>query len=102
MGNSSAFPAFEVALLAGGYVSSLRLAPEHGIRTIAFPAIRCGVSRYPVHQGVTGSVHGILAFLAQNALPGNVIFACFDRSVHATISRRCEGSILSEPMPEPS
>jgi len=51
---------------------------------------------------VTVSVHGILAFLAQNALPGKVIFACFDRSVHATISRRCEGSILSEPMPEPS
>ena len=48
------------------------------------------------------SLAGILAFLAQNALPGNVIFACFDRSVHATISRRCEGSILSEPMPEPS
>ena len=51
MGNSSAFPAFEVALLAGVYVSSLRLAPEHGIRTIAFPAISCGVSRYPSTRG---------------------------------------------------
>jgi hypothetical protein len=30
------------------------------------------------------------------------IIACFDRSVHATISRRCERSILSEPVPEPS
>jgi O-acetyl-ADP-ribose deacetylase (regulator of RNase III) len=102
MGNGSAFPPFEVALLARGYVSSLRLAAEHGIATIAFPPIRCGVSRHPVHQGVTVSVHGILAFLAQNALPGKVIFACFDRSVHATISRRCEGGTLSEPMPEPS
>jgi hypothetical protein len=28
MGNGSAFPPFEVALLARGYLSSLRLAPD--------------------------------------------------------------------------
>ena len=42
----------EVLMLrAGGYVNSLRLAREHGIRTIAFPAISCGVSRYPSTRG---------------------------------------------------
>ena len=45
-------------MLAEVHVSSLRLAPEHGIRTIAFPAISCGVSRHPVHQGVTVSANG--------------------------------------------
>jgi hypothetical protein len=43
---------------------------------------------------VTVSVHETLAVLGQNALPGKVIFARFDRSVHATISRCCEGSIF--------
>jgi O-acetyl-ADP-ribose deacetylase (regulator of RNase III) len=73
----------EAALLAGCYVNSLRLAAAHGIRTIAFPAISCGVYRYPIDQAVTIAVHETLAFLARNALPEKVIFACFDKGVHA-------------------
>src|SRR6476646_4607944 len=37
----------EPALLAGCYVNSLRLAAEHAIGRIAFPAISCGIYRYP-------------------------------------------------------
>src|SRR5713101_9905832 len=40
----------EAALLAGCYVNSLRLAAEHAISRIAFPAISCGVYRFPVGQ----------------------------------------------------
>jgi O-acetyl-ADP-ribose deacetylase (regulator of RNase III) len=73
----------EATLLAGCYVNSLRLAAAHGIRTIAFPAISCGVYRYPLDQAVTIAVHETLAFLARNALPEKVIFACFEEAVHA-------------------
>jgi O-acetyl-ADP-ribose deacetylase (regulator of RNase III) len=73
----------EAALLAGCYGNSLRLAATHGIRTIAFAAISCGVYRYPVDQAVTIAVRETLAFLAENALPEKVIFACFDERVHA-------------------
>lgn len=73
----------EAALLAGCYVNSLRLAAEHGIRTIAFPAISCGVYRYPVDQAVTVAVRETLGFLTDNALPEKVVFACFDERVHA-------------------
>jgi len=38
----------EEALLASCYQSSLNLAIENGIRTIAFPAISCGVYRFPI------------------------------------------------------
>ena len=36
--------------LASAFRSSLRLAVEHGLRTIAFPAISCGVYAYPLDQ----------------------------------------------------
>lgn len=45
----------EAEQLAGAYRESLRLATEHGCRTVAFPAISTGVYGYPVPQaaGVT-------------------------------------------------
>ena len=40
----------EAALLAACYRNSLALAAAHGLRTIAFPAISCGVYRYPLPE----------------------------------------------------
>jgi O-acetyl-ADP-ribose deacetylase (regulator of RNase III) len=37
-------------LLASAYRSSLELANAHGLKSIAFPAISCGVYRYPVEE----------------------------------------------------
>lgn len=40
----------EPALLANAYRNSLRLAAEHGARSITFPAISCGAYGYPLEQ----------------------------------------------------
>jgi O-acetyl-ADP-ribose deacetylase (regulator of RNase III) len=72
----------EAALLAGCYVNSLRLAAQHAIGRVAFPAISCGIYRYPVDQAAEIAVRETAAFLAESALPEKVIFACFDERVH--------------------
>ena len=38
----------EARLLASAYRSSIRLAGENGLHSIAFPAISCGIFGYPV------------------------------------------------------
>jgi O-acetyl-ADP-ribose deacetylase (regulator of RNase III) len=40
----------EAELLAGSYRNSLALAEEHGIESVAFPAISTGVFGYPVEE----------------------------------------------------
>ncbi len=40
----------EAELLASAYRNSLAVAQEHGLRSIAFPAISCGIFGYPVEE----------------------------------------------------
>jgi O-acetyl-ADP-ribose deacetylase (regulator of RNase III) len=43
-------PEASAPLLRAAYRSSLALANEHGLRTIAFPAISCGIYGYPADE----------------------------------------------------
>lgn len=53
----------EPALLASCYRSSLALAAERGIRTIAFPSISTGVYSYPLEQAAKIAVEAVRAFV---------------------------------------
>jgi O-acetyl-ADP-ribose deacetylase (regulator of RNase III) len=72
----------EDRLLAGAYLASLRLAREHGARSIAFPAISTGVYGFPPNRAAAVAVGAIVADLAGDRLLERVVLACFDAASH--------------------
>lgn len=77
----------EPDLLASCYRRSLALALEHGVKTIAFPAISCGVYRYPLEQAVAIAVRETAAFVSANDSIDKIIFACFGAESLAAYTR---------------
>ena len=73
----------EAELLAGCYTTSLRLAVANGVRTIAFPAISCGIYGYPISAAAHIAVRTVAAFLAGEPSIEQVILACFGSDVLA-------------------
>ena len=73
----------EAELLAACYRSSLALARESQLESIAFPAISCGVYGYPMEQAIAIAVREVVA--AARAMPTleQVVFACFGPKVLA-------------------
>jgi O-acetyl-ADP-ribose deacetylase len=63
--------------LAGCYRESLRLAAEHGLRSIAFPAISCGIYGYPIRPATEIAMNETLAFLDGTPSIERVLFVCF-------------------------
>jgi O-acetyl-ADP-ribose deacetylase len=72
----------EPDLLASCYRNSLALATKNSIKTIAFPAISCGVYGYPLEQAVAIAVRECRA-IAHDDTFEEIIFACFDASMLA-------------------
>jgi len=71
----------EAAMLASCYRESLKLAVAHGLRTIAFPAISCGVYGYPIAQAARIAIDTTAEFLRDNETPDEVTFACFGDAI---------------------
>jgi len=72
----------EAELLASCYKTCLRLAAETGIKTIAFPAISCGVYRFPKEQAAEIAIKEAKNFLSENDLIEKIIFVCFDEEMY--------------------
>ena len=77
----------EAELLANCYRESLRLAWEHDVRSIAFPAISCGVYGYPLTAAVALAVREVRGFLRRETTPEHVVFCCFGATVTAAYRR---------------
>ena len=69
--------------LAGCYRRAIELADEHGLRTIAFAAISCGVYGYPPEQAAEVAVRAVVQALVGSPSIERVDFVCFEPRVRA-------------------
>ena len=67
----------EAEHLASCYRNSLRLAVQHGCRSIAFPSISTGAYGYPLPAATEIAVRTVRDFLAAEPTAPDVIFCCF-------------------------
>jgi len=72
----------EAELLASCYRRSLELARTEDLRSIAFPAISCGVYGYPIDAAAEIAVREVRAFLDAHGLPERVLLVAFDAIMH--------------------
>jgi len=77
----------EPELLARCYRNSLALAAQHGLKSIAFPAISTGIYGYPKEPATEIAVREV----REHATIDRVIFCCFDNST-AELYRRAISS----------
>ena len=80
----------EDALLAGAYRNSLRLADDHKLRTIAFPAVSTGVYGFPVDRAARIAFSTIVEALAGDTQITSVVLCCFseDSAAHHERARQ--------------
>lgn len=69
-------------LLRACYRNALSLAAQHGIRTIAFPAISTGIYRFPIERATDIALAETRAFLQENPSIERVVFVCFEEAVY--------------------
>lgn len=55
----------EPELLASAYRSSLELADQHQVQTLAFPSISTGIYGYPIGDAATIALNTVVEFLAR-------------------------------------
>ena len=72
----------EPELLASCYRASLNLALEYGLRTIAFPAISCGIYGYPPAQAIKIAVREASVWINEHPEFEKIMFACLNGALH--------------------
>lgn len=75
----------DAQLLKSCYLNSLKLAVDHKVDTIAFPAVSCGVYGYPIEDAAAIALGTTADFLTRNPSPHHAIFILFsdgDREIY--------------------
>jgi len=81
----------EPELLASCFRRSLEVALENGARTIAFPAISCGVYGYPVPEAAGIAIETAGEFIEAHQGIDLVRFVLFSKNVYDVFAEALEG-----------
>jgi len=87
----------EAETLASCYRESIQLADDHGIRSLAFPAISTGAYGYPVHEAAEVAVRAIVETLPHCAHVEHVRIVLFDISTCKAFVRSAEKFSQQQP-----
>lgn len=71
----------EAELLTSAYRSAMRLADEHRLRSVAFPAISTGIYGYPLATATEIAVEAVRGALEAGSSVTEVVFACYNPEV---------------------
>jgi O-acetyl-ADP-ribose deacetylase (regulator of RNase III) len=74
-------------LLASCYRVSLDLARQHGVRSIAFPAISCGAYRFPIDRAAKIAITTINDALTSYTELESLLIVAFDDRVESAVKR---------------
>ena len=80
----------QVETLASCYRESIRIADDHGIKSLAFPSISTGAFGYPAHEAAEIGVRTIIETLPSCAHLEHVHFVLFDIATCKTYVRAAE------------
>lgn len=83
--------------LARCYRNAMALAAAEDFRSIAFPAISCGVYGFPRERAVPIAVREVRAALARPTPVERVIFCCFDGAMAALYRAELGRPVTSPP-----
>ena len=83
----------EANLLASCYRNSLQLAVEHDCKTIAFPAISCGVYGYPIQQAAKIAIATIQSYIAENKTLDWLYLVAFGDEMKDILERALKASM---------
>jgi O-acetyl-ADP-ribose deacetylase (regulator of RNase III) len=82
----------EEALLASCYRRSLEVAKEHGLRSIAFPAISTGAYRFPAGRAAEIAVQTVSEVIAGDGHWNQVLFCCFSEAAGELVRGRLKAA----------
>ncbi len=73
--------------LTSCHTNSLQLATDNTAKTLAFPAISCGVYGYPIEDAARIALSATADFLREHTLPESVTFMLFSPSALGAFER---------------
>jgi O-acetyl-ADP-ribose deacetylase (regulator of RNase III) len=80
----------EAALLASAYRSSLELASQHGIKTIAFPSLSTGAYGYPLGEAAPIALGTVRDYLAEHREIELVRFVLWDGTARVAFEKAAQ------------
>jgi len=86
----------EPELLASAYRSSLQLASEHGIKSLAFPSLSTGAYGYPLEEAAGIALKTVIGYLKGHSEIELVRFVLFGHTAYQTFQRALKKIMAEE------